>query len=129
MEGICSVHHFIYTLYRYYLAGRAISICAGLTESDIIYSSLPLYHSNASALAIGAMITMGCTVALRKKFSTRNFWTDCIKYQCTVSSVFAVMGFSLSCWCRKHNIIHMYTMHLTETQSLQFFPAGNSLHW
>ena len=55
------------------------------SESDIIYTALPLYHTNANILAMGQMIAHGCTVALRKKFSASNFWNDCIKYQCTVS--------------------------------------------
>ena len=57
-------------------------------ESDIIYTALPLYHTGANILAMGQMITHGCTVALRKKFSASNFWNDCIKYQCTVSYLF-----------------------------------------
>ena len=28
----------------------------------------------------------GCTTVLRKKFSATNFWKDCIKYKCTVST-------------------------------------------
>ena len=27
----------------------------------------------------------GCTTALRRKFSASNFWTDCIRYECTVA--------------------------------------------
>ena len=56
-----------------------------IAESDIIYTALPLYHTNANSLAMGQMIIFGCTIALRKKFSASNFWNDCIKYQCTVS--------------------------------------------
>ena len=56
-----------------------------LNESDIIYVPLPLYHTNANVLGMGQMIALGCTVALRKKFSASNFWNDCIKYKCTVS--------------------------------------------
>ena len=56
-----------------------------LYQSDIIYTALPLYHTNANVSAIGQMIILGCTVALRKKFSASKFWDDCIKYKCTVS--------------------------------------------
>lgn len=31
------------------------------------------------------MILFGCTIVLRKKFSASNFWSDCIKYNCTVA--------------------------------------------
>ena len=73
-------------------------MCSGMAkffklfETDIIYTSLPLYHTNANILGIGQMITLGSTIALRKKFSASNFWNDCIKYQCTVSlcKIFAI---------------------------------------
>lgn len=54
-------------------------------EKDIIYVCLPLYHGNGGMIAIGAALIMGSTVAIRKKFSASNFWTDCKKYNCTVS--------------------------------------------
>ena len=59
--------------------------CFKIAESDIIYGALPLYHNNNNVLCMGQMITLGCTIALRKKFSASNFWIDCIKYKCTVS--------------------------------------------
>lgn len=60
-----------------------------INKSDIIYTALPLYHmhTNANVSAMGQMITLGCTVALCKKFSASKFWDDCIKYECTVSKV------------------------------------------
>ena len=59
--------------------------CFNISEADIIYVPLPLYHTSATVIAIGQMVINGCTVALRKRFSASNFWNDCIKYQCTVS--------------------------------------------
>ena len=47
--------------------------------------ALPLYHTNGGVLGAGQMIFSGATLAIRDKFSASNFWTDCIKYQCTVS--------------------------------------------
>ena len=64
---------------------RGVQKLFKLYKSDIIYTALPLYHSNANVSAMGPMITLGCTVALRKKFSASNFWNECIKYKCTVS--------------------------------------------
>jgi len=69
---------------RYCYMARGIQNFFNVTGSDIIYTSLPLYHTNANVLGIGQMINQGSTVALRKKFSASNFWNDCIKYQCTV---------------------------------------------
>ena len=48
--------------------------------------TLPIYHSNAGVIGVGSAIVSGGTVILRKKFSATNFWTDAIKYRCTVFS-------------------------------------------
>ena len=71
--------------YRYFFISYGIQKALNFSESDVIYTALPLYHTNANILGMGQMITLGCTIALRKKFSASNFWNDCIKYQCTVS--------------------------------------------
>ena len=39
-------------------------------------------------LGIGQAFIKGCTVVIRKKFSASNFWSDCVKYNCTVSITF-----------------------------------------
>lgn len=54
-------------------------------DDDIIYNSLPLYHSAGGMIGVGSVLLCGVTAALRKKFSASNFWTDCIRYKCTVS--------------------------------------------
>ena len=74
-----------YIFCRYYYMCQGMEKFFKITDSDILYTSLPLYHTNANILGIGQMITHGSTIALRKKFSASNFWNDCIKYQCTVS--------------------------------------------
>jgi len=93
MHMHCWQFYYIYLLdgcifvlaHRYFIMCHGIEKFFKVYESDIIYTALPLYHTNANILGIGQMITLGCTVALRKKFSASNFWNDCIKYQCTVS--------------------------------------------
>ncbi|NXC72309.1 S27A6 protein, partial [Anhinga anhinga] len=56
----------------------------GATAEDIIYITLPLYHSAASLLGIGGCIELGATCVLKKKFSASQFWSDCKKYNVTV---------------------------------------------
>lgn len=34
---------------------------------------------------VGLVLVCGVTMALRKKFSASNFWTDCIRYKCTTA--------------------------------------------
>ena len=62
-----------------------VTLCGDITSDDIIYCTLPLYHTNGGVLSSGQMIYMGATLVIRKKFSASNFWLDCIKYKCTVS--------------------------------------------
>lgn len=56
---------------------------AGMNSEDVIYDSLPLYHT-AGFLGFIATIERGTTFALRTKFSTSQFWDDCRKYNATI---------------------------------------------
>ena len=62
-----------------------IRLFGGFRNDDVVYLTLPLYHSNGSILGAGQMILGGSTLALRRKFSASNFWKDCIKFNATVS--------------------------------------------
>ncbi|KFO77690.1 Long-chain fatty acid transport protein 6 [Cuculus canorus] len=66
------------------LKGAAGLWAFGATAEDIIYITLPLYHSAASLLGIGGCIELGATCVLKKKFSASQFWNDCRKYNVTV---------------------------------------------
>ncbi|KAM8983497.1 long-chain fatty acid transport protein 6 isoform 2-T2 [Ara ararauna] len=66
------------------LKGAAGLWAFGATADDIIYITLPLYHSAASLLGIGGCIELGATCVLKKKFSASQFWSDCKKYNVTV---------------------------------------------
>lgn len=52
---------------------------------DIIYNTLPLYHTNGGCIGVGACLFNGNTVALRRKFSASRFWDDCIETKATVA--------------------------------------------
>ncbi|XP_077353037.1 long-chain fatty acid transport protein 6 isoform X2 [Festucalex cinctus] len=56
----------------------------GVTENDVMYIPLPLYHSAASLIGIGGTIELGATCVLKKKFSASQFWNDCRKHNATV---------------------------------------------
>ncbi|XP_044302445.1 long-chain fatty acid transport protein 6 isoform X1 [Varanus komodoensis] len=66
------------------LRGAAGLWAFGANSDDIIYTTLPLYHSAAALLGIGGCIKLGATCVLRKKFSASQFWDDCKKYNVTV---------------------------------------------
>ncbi|KAL3317371.1 hypothetical protein Ciccas_003982, partial [Cichlidogyrus casuarinus] len=53
-------------------------------DKDLIYNSLPLYHTAGGITGMGQHIVFGMPIALRRKFSASQFWSDCIKYNATV---------------------------------------------
>jgi len=55
-----------------------------ISENDIVYTCLPLFHSAGGGLGIGLMLYTGCSVVIKRKFSAREFWNDCVRYKCTV---------------------------------------------
>ncbi|XP_053689695.1 long-chain fatty acid transport protein 4 [Sabethes cyaneus] len=70
---------------RFIMMGSGAYYMLNLQTDDIIYNPLPLYHSAGGMVGMGCIMLCGLTAALRKKFSASNFFTDCIKYNCTVA--------------------------------------------
>ncbi|XP_044048975.1 very long-chain acyl-CoA synthetase-like [Siniperca chuatsi] len=64
-------------------ATSLLLLLAGVNSKDVVYISLPLYHS-AGFLGFTGAIERGITVVLRSKFSASQFWDDCRKYNVTV---------------------------------------------
>lgn len=54
------------------------------TPADVIYMTLPLYHSTGMFAGWGASLTTGATLALRRKFSASNFWKDVRDFDATI---------------------------------------------
>jgi len=50
---------------------------------DVIYVTLPLYHSSAMFLGFGAALATGAATALRRKFSATAFWEDVRHFDAT----------------------------------------------
>ncbi|XP_004687865.1 PREDICTED: very long-chain acyl-CoA synthetase [Condylura cristata] len=61
-----------------------VALASGILKDDIIYTTLPLYHSAALLIGVHGCIMAGATLALRTKFSASQFWDDCRKYNVTV---------------------------------------------
>ncbi|XP_004639065.1 very long-chain acyl-CoA synthetase isoform X2 [Octodon degus] len=66
----------------WYATGLAMA--SGFRSDDVIYTTLPLYHSAALMIGLHGCIVNGATLVLRKKFSASQFWDDCRKYDVTV---------------------------------------------
>jgi len=50
---------------------------------DVVYVTLPLYHSSAMFLGLGAALSTGAGMALRRKFSASAFWDDARRLDAT----------------------------------------------
>ncbi|XP_046961358.1 long-chain fatty acid transport protein 4-like [Vanessa cardui] len=76
---------------KYLLIVVATVHMLGLRSSDRMYNPLPLYHTAGGLVGTGAALVDGIPSVLRNKFSVTNYWTDCIKYDCTVAQYIGEM--------------------------------------
>lgn len=61
------------------------------SNSDRIYTPLPLYHTAGGIMAIGQALLHGNTIVIKKKFSASAYFNDCLKYKCTVAQYIGEM--------------------------------------
>ncbi|XP_050054635.1 long-chain fatty acid transport protein 4-like isoform X1 [Aphis gossypii] len=64
---------------------------AGISEHDVVYTPLPLYHTAGGILGVSSVLLGGSTCVIRSKFSASNYWNDCLKYECTVAQYIGEM--------------------------------------
>jgi fatty-acyl-CoA synthase len=60
---------------------------AGMMDTrptDRMYNCLPMYHSVGGVQAPGAILVGGGAVVLRERFSARRFWSDIVRWDCTL---------------------------------------------
>lgn len=75
----------IITHIRFFLMALAFRVFFNISPDDVLYVTLPLYHSAGGCVGVGNAIMFGCTAAIRSRFSASAFWTDCARYNVTVS--------------------------------------------
>jgi len=63
---------------------HGFSAAANAKASDRMYIALPLYHSAGGVVAVGTTLTVGGAIIIANRFSARQFWSDCAKYQATM---------------------------------------------
>jgi fatty-acyl-CoA synthase len=66
-----------------FMTASTLGRIAGLGRNDVMYCALPLYHSAGGVAAVGAALLAGGTVAVRRKFSAREFWSDVRRHEAT----------------------------------------------
>jgi fatty-acyl-CoA synthase len=52
--------------------------------ADRMYNCLPMYHSVGGVQAVGATLVAGGSVVIREKFSASHFWSDILRWDCTL---------------------------------------------
>lgn len=68
---------------RYFAGSILFPTLCSLTQKDVLYCALPLYHSAACITCLGGALYVGCPMVIRQKFSASCFSEDCVKYGVT----------------------------------------------
>jgi crotonobetaine/carnitine-CoA ligase len=71
-------------------SARALEI----REGDVLFTTLPLFHTNALNAFYQALLN-GCTYALEPKFSASGFWAAARRHQATVGYLLGAMAVML----------------------------------
>ncbi|KAJ6219066.1 hypothetical protein RDWZM_004878 [Blomia tropicalis] len=71
--------------HRYIWIGMILRNLFNISDNDILYLTLPLYHNNAGTIGSCQSVIFGTSIVIRDKFSASAFWDDCVKYNCTVA--------------------------------------------
>ncbi|XP_034231074.1 long-chain fatty acid transport protein 4-like isoform X2 [Thrips palmi] len=69
----------------------AIRRLSGFRNSDRFYCPLPLYHTAGGCMSVGQALLFGSTLVIRKKFSASAYFSDCLKFECTVAQYIGEM--------------------------------------
>jgi carnitine-CoA ligase len=64
-------------------ADEVLQICQ-FTESDVLYSPLPLFYSMGLLRGVLSVAMVGSSIALRDKFSVSGYWDDVRRHEATV---------------------------------------------
>jgi len=68
---------------RWMKAYGAFGYTMQMGKTDVIYVTLPLYHATGMVVCWGCAIAGNAGIAIRRKFSAREFWDDCRKFRAT----------------------------------------------
>ncbi|XP_031354017.1 long-chain fatty acid transport protein 4-like isoform X1 [Photinus pyralis] len=91
---------------RFMFMATAFNYMSKMRSEDTIYNPLPLYHSAGGMIGMGQTVLHGLSVAIRKKFSASNYWSDCAKYNCTVAQYVGEMCRYILATPRKEPVKH-----------------------
>ncbi len=76
-----------------YFSGRTYNNVCGVTEDDIFYTCLPLFHSNAQVLNCYPALIVGARVQLSARYSSNNFWREVTECGATILNTVSAMNY------------------------------------
>jgi fatty-acyl-CoA synthase len=59
-----------------FVSAGSYALLAGLSQQDVLYCALPLFHTVGGVMCVNAALRSGATLALARRFSARRFWDD-----------------------------------------------------
>uniref|UniRef100_A0A0A1XF88 long-chain-fatty-acid--CoA ligase n=1 Tax=Zeugodacus cucurbitae TaxID=28588 RepID=A0A0A1XF88_ZEUCU len=77
---------------RYLFIAAGIHYTLNFKNKDVYYTPLPLYHTAGGVMSMGQALIFGSTVAIRKKFSASGYFSDCVRYNCTIAQYIGEMA-------------------------------------
>jgi crotonobetaine/carnitine-CoA ligase len=83
-KGVCCPHA------QFYWWGRLTGSHLGVVERDVLYSVLPLFHTNALNTLFQALL-VGATYTVGQRFSASAFWRELSETQATVTYLLGAM--------------------------------------
>jgi len=83
-KGVCCPHA------QFYWWGRLTGSHLGVSECDVLYTVLPLFHTNALNTLFQALLA-GATYAVGERFSASGFWRELREAEATVTYLLGAM--------------------------------------
>ena len=87
-KGVMITHHQAYAFADY------VAQAMEMTDDDVYYTCLPLFHVNAQLSVLAVVLTGGC-LALYERFSASAFWGQVREVGATAVSLFGAMAYIL----------------------------------
>jgi len=78
-----------------YYTGKGFINIMGITEEDILFTCLPLFHSNAQVVCTYPALLAGAKVVIHKRFSATGFWKWIKESDTTVFNLLGAMSYFL----------------------------------
>jgi crotonobetaine/carnitine-CoA ligase len=78
-----------------YFSGRTYNEVCGVTEDDIFYTCLPLFHSNAQMLSCYPAMIAGARIQISTRYSSTNFWREVTECGATILNTVSAMNYFL----------------------------------